>query len=701
MLGTMPYMAPEQLKGRPTDRRSDIFSLGVILYELSTGRRPFTGPTAPVLVTSILRDKPVPVTERNPDVPHHLWRIIRHCLAKRPKDRFQSARDVYNELKGLKREVDSGEVRPVSSTASVVVTARKRRWPAVAATALIVALAGFAWLEVSERAAREADSGVADVVRPTMIVVLPFDNQGPSDNAYFAAGITEEITSRLSAVHGLAVISRGTASRYDRGGKTTRQIADDLSVDYVLDGSVRWSAEDEDVPRVRITPQLTRTSDDTQVWSQPYDRKIEDIFAVQSDIAANVAQQLGISLLGQERRALQVRPTESLEAYQAYLRGMGYFLQPGPENQKLAVEMFERAVELDPDFALAHAKIAQRSAFLHFQPDLSADWLAKAEAALERARALAPDLAEVRLAEGYLHYHGYGRYEPALEAFEAAARDRPNDSQILAAIGFIHRRQGRMEQALGELERALELDPHNAELLVDVASTHQAFRRFERTDRLLDRGIELFPHHALFYALKAANLLSWEGAIDEARTVLAGAPASDQLLPTLVMLDWYDRDYDRALERLLPFAQAAPIATEQIGWTYLLLGREALAREHLEIALVTWEELARSAPENPVFLSGMAYVRAALGQRDEAIRDAERAIELRRGDAYSGPMYTETLASVYSLSGEAEKALDLIEHLLSIPYETPLTLAELRLGPEWDPLRAEPRFQELLAGAAK
>jgi len=332
VVGTVRYMSPEQATGEPVDQRSDIFSLGVLLYEMATGTRPFQGKSSVELLSSILKDDPRPVTQVRAELPHHLGRLIQHCLEKKPERRFQTALDVRNELEGLKGEVESGVAR-LSSTdiPAAAPEPAKPKWlmPAGIAVA-IVAVIGLLWLvlgrdgdiapDTPEPAGTQA-TAAADAKRE-MVVILPFDNLGDAEDEYFAAGISDEINGRLARVSGLGVISRNSAVRYAETDKSIQEIGAELGVDYILEGTVRWAHQEGGSSRVRIAPELIRVADDSQVWTQIYDREIDDIFEVQSDIAGEVIAALNVALKGEEQAALDERPTDNIEAYQAYLRGL-------------------------------------------------------------------------------------------------------------------------------------------------------------------------------------------------------------------------------------------------------------------------------------------------------------------------------------------------------------------------------------------
>ncbi len=765
MMGTIPYMSPEQLQGDSIDPRTDIFSLGIILFEMATGSRPFEGKTWGDLASSILRDKPPSVTMLNVYLPRHLGRIIRHCLEKDPQRRFQTALDLRNELEELQREMLTGDVglrsdsgihsgaavlradrdslsdvrtrpffgageprggagdllatQPDLSGVATPVSEKKRdgeKWIAVGATLLVtIAVAALFWLRAGNGAgpSTSAPEPSAPIVADgrNRIVVLPLENLGPEEHAYFAAGITDEITSRLASVSALQVISRTTALQYDRADKTAQQVGAELGVDYLLDGTVRWSTGGDE-NRVRVTPQLIRVVDDTQIWSERYDRVIDDIIAVQSEIAAEVIRQLDIALLEPEREALAARPTGNLEAYQAYLRGMDFASrrESQPETWRLAVQMFSRATELDPRFALAYAELSEAHSLVYFwNIDPSPERREKAREAAERALAIDPNLPEGHRALAYYYYRGYRDYEKALREFDIAARALPNDSQLLEGTAYIWRRQGRFEEAVANLEKAIEIQPKSDWMAAELARTYTTMRRYGEADRYYQLAISLVPDQPAPYQVRAHNFLLWRGDIANARATLEEMPRQDE---TSSVLAWYhleviDRNEQAALNRLNTNTKAKLIGIESISYprdllhalAYQRLGDLAKARNSFENARGTLERLLPEGTVNPRLRIALGITYAGLDRKDDAVREGLAAVEEYSisQDAFIGPQFVEHLALIYVMVGDYEAALDRIELLLSIPSE--LSVPLLALDPKWDPLREHPRFKALIENA--
>jgi TolB-like protein/Flp pilus assembly protein TadD len=704
--GTLPYLAPEVLNGQPADARGDIWAFGVVLYVMATGARPFAGGTGFALTGAILHEPMAPLPPR---VAGTLRMILQKCLAKEPSQRYQSAREISAALETMRAD-PTGATSPSAPRASRRVfvggaAPRRRRllWPGIVAVITVMIVGGY--VLASRLSQRQASTFATGKKR---IVVLPFENLGPPADEYFAGGLTEEITSRLAVVNGLGVISRNSAVQYAKSSKTTKTIGVELRVDYILGGSVRWEPTASGAGRVRITPQLIRVSDDTHVWTERYDRTVSEIFQVQSEIAERVAEELDLTLLAPERRAIEARPTENLEAYQAYLRGVHYDAGVDRITQsvtRLVAEMFEQAVALDPRFALAHARLSQAYSNLYLLGyDRSEERLAKARHAAEQALALQPTLPNGHFAFGSYYYSRLD-YDAALKEFAIAQREMPGDSDLHARVAATHRRQGRFEDALADFERATELNPRSAELPRERAGTNVNLRRYAEAIRQYDVSIAVAPHQALAFYEKGLCLVLATGAIREARATLEQMPDTGDPLFVWAWLwqEMLDRQYRKALARVssMPFEVIAlqdrflPKAL-LLADLHRLVGESDNARSKYEEATLMLEREKTSHPDDARLHSALGMAYAGLGRKAEAILEAKRGEELRppSKDAVVGPTMIENLARVYTLVGEPEAALDQIERLLSSP--TRFSINMLEVDPAWDPLRQRPRYRALL-----
>jgi serine/threonine protein kinase/tetratricopeptide (TPR) repeat protein len=716
--GTIPYMAPEQLQGEPASFPADVFSLGVILYEMATGERPFQGKTAMQLAVSILRDPPPSITSRLPAFPDELERIILRCLEKLPEDRYPQAGELLAELRRIELEWSSATLVPTTEL-RLPRKSRRGRWIAAGVAALAVALGGLALHLGHERPstpgppppapATAPASGPAEVADRKAIAILPFEHLGPPSERDFTAGLTEEIAHRLAMVRELSLISRTSVQRSAAATATAPEIGRRLGVGYLIEGSVRWDVgtDPSEPPKVRVTTQLVRTADDTRVWSASYDRRLSDLLGVQSEIAAAVIRELEISLLPHERRRIEEQPTDDPAAYQVFLRGRYYQGLPEytPEVLGRAQRMFETAVELDPDFTLAHVGLTQvHSQLIHFGHDRSPARQRMALRSLERARELAPDAPEVHIAAGYYHYWARHDYETALRELARAAVDLPGDPRVLEPIAYIERRRGHLKRALAHLEKILEVDPENAQLFREIGITLSYLRRYPEALERYDQALEMAPQLAHTYLTKVLTL--WLASDDPrpARPILDGLPEVHHPLA-----DWcrywqavYEGDYRGAIDGLSAveggairwnvfYHPTSLLAAEAHRW----LGEPEAARAgYLEARALLEAELAER-PDDPRLHGALGVALAGLGEVDGAIAAGRRGVELLpvEEDAIFGPSRLIELAWILTLAGDRDGAVDVLEELLEIP--APVSPAFLRLDPRWAPLRDHPRFREL------
>jgi len=677
IVGTVNYMSPEQAEGKPTDARSDVFSLGILIYEMTTGRRPFKGDTPISTITSILRDTPLAIGELRNDLPGHLDRVIRRSLAKEPARRYQSALELRNELEELREEIQSGaSVEQPRVPAQKVGAAGNRKLILWFAGIALIAVVAVAIMMNRDRLPQGDGGSDVAVERRHMIVVLPFENIGNPDGQYFVDGITEEVISRLASVKELGVISRTSAFRYDREGKSTAQIGADFGVDYLLEGSVRWAGES----RVRVIPSLVRISNDVGVWSEPFDEIIDDVFKLQSDIASAVVQELGVVLLEPERRRVEARPTESSQAYQAYLRGLSARAHADNRSELMeaAIDALAQATEFDPGFAAAWAELSIAHAqYFHFGYDRTAARQALSRQAVDRALEIAPDLPEAHKALGYYYYWGLKDYDSALAAFAVAEESLSGDEELVSGIGFVYRRQGRFEEAADRLQDAAILNPQDPTAYRNLGETYGCLRRFDDAIEAYEKAIAIAQDLAETVTQFARVVRVRNGDEQRSGELLRNFPFQDD--PWLVHGWWSHHlafgNYDAALaaaNRLdrprITVNEYAPVPL-MIAQTHSLFGNAEPATDAFRIALDELDlELAERADDFRIHAArGLAL--AGLGRNAEAIQAARRAVEILpiTTDALAGSTQLEMLAQVYVNTGEIEQAREVARQLLSIP----------------------------------
>jgi len=694
VMGTMGYMSPEQLRGESSDARSDIFALGCVLYEMLSGQSAFLRHSTAETTVAIIKEEPERLSTAGVVLPADVERSIHRCLEKSPEARFQSASDLAFNLKSISTDQ---VISPVTEAKEPPAGKRKRTAWIVGLVAVSMIAAVALWINRSPPVEETQEASIP------RIVVLPFENLGSPDDEYFADGMTEEITSRLSAVSGLLVISRTSAMQYKDTDKAIGQIGDELDVQYALEGTVRWERGDDGHGRVRITPQLIKVADDTHFWSDRYDRAIESVFEVQSDIAEQVVGQLHVRLLKTEEDALGALPTDNPEAYEAFLRGQHHAFANDAQHWPLALKMFERAVELDPEFAVAWSHLAVSYTALRSQ---APEYRSAAKQAAERALEIDPALPDAHYALGNYYYRCDRDYERALADFARALAISPNHELALSSRAWVLRRQGRWEESTNLLERVFEASPRSSIAAWNLSITFQSLRDFLRAEEYADLAISLAPDHTYGYG-KKFEIFFFQGRWRDAQMVLEELPESPPWTKIArIDLEIAERRFDAALarvhgipeegyEQVFGNSAAARRALDECA-CYFFLGDQRGVQEACGRARVAFEERTRESPDNLEIHEGLGLVHAYLGRKNDAIREGERAVELMpvAKDALSGPRYVRSLAAIDALVGEPDAAIDQIEYLLSIPSK--LTVGYLRVHPAWDPLRDHPRFQALL-----
>jgi TolB-like protein/Flp pilus assembly protein TadD len=582
-----------------------------------------------------------------------------------------------------------------------------------------VALAGAGWLFLGlplpfglhERSA----SGARQQGRAQLksIAVLPFASLSEDKaNAYFAEGVQDEILTRLAQIRDLQVISRTSTLRYKSAPENLQEIAKQLGVAHILEGSVQKSGD-----RVRINVQLINAETDTHLWAETYDRTLTDVFVVESEVAQRVADSLRVTLTGPEKATLANRPTENTEAYDAYLRGLALVAsnRETPEAFQGAADFFEKAVQLDPKFALGWARAAiahSRIYWLGF--DRSPALVEKAKRAAEKARELQPDTGETFLARGYYEYLVVRNYDAGLSAFKDALSRLPNNTDALVALSLIERRMGRWPEAVAHQEQAARLDPQNLPVLSHLGVTYFAMKRFADAHAIVDRLLALAPENSQVLA-GLARLCLAEGNLEAAEKALRSvppAPNNDYIFEIQVRLPLIAGRYPDAI-RLLEntFALKPPPAGFITGkYRYLLGYAKELAGENAAIMRPIYEEareellkFSEAQPDLAEARMYLAFVEASLGNKEAAYGAAQKAIALRPAsvDTFKQGMFEEAFTRIKVRFGESDAALADLRRMLGTnhlgPEQIALTPALLRLDPAWASLRNDPRFEKILA----
>ena len=610
---------------------------------------------------------------------------------------------------GLKRDQD---VPPEQSIAPQ--TARRMNRMIIAV--LVLALGYFVFdkfvlvprRETAQSHANSLPNASDSPANSKSIAVLPFENlSSDKENAYFADGIQDEILTRLSKIAALKVISRTSTQKYKSAPDNLREIGKQLGVANLLEGSVQKIAN-----AVHVNVQLIRVSNDEHIWAESYNRKLDDAFAVEGEVATAIAEQLNAKLSGAEKQQVDTRPTDSPEAYDAYLRGLAFFERPDllETDYQGAADSFETAVRLDPDFALAWARLSNTHSNFFFNYDRSTARREAAHRTLDKAVRLQPSLLETQLAEAYYYYFVERDYDHARQIFEQIRLRSPNNSEAPRALALISRRQGRWDESLARFHEAIDLDPRNLKALMWISDTYVALRQFPAALKFIDRALDIAPADIAAIGRKAA-IFQAMGQLELADAVLVKIridPNDAQSVGAVAGQLLLQHRYPAAIE-LLQSCLAKINATQVLDRGQALFGLGELqrfageavnakasysqSRELLEAGL-------RAQPDNAQLVYFLALIDAGLGERDVAMKEADRAIELLPAskDALAGPYLEEVRARVLARFGEKDGAIAALQHLLTTPYGingAPITPALLRLDPAWDNLRGDPRFQKL------
>lgn len=543
------------------------------------------------------------------------------------------------------------------------------------------------------------------------VAVLPFQNlSSDPDNAYFADGIQQEVLTRLTKIGDLKVISRTSTQGYQSESGNLGEIAKQLGVANILEGSVQKAGD-----QVRVNVHLVNVQAGSQLWAETYDRKLSDIFSVETEIAKGIAESLQAKLTGREEQALAAQPTNNPQAYDAYLRGLALEARSNYSADALykAIDFYDLAVRLDPDFSLAWARLSGLHALLYSnRRDTTAARRDAAKEALEHAQKLQPNSPETLLFTGYYQYWVLHDFGLAKATFGRVSKMLPGNSEVLYALGAIARSEGHWDESVAYWERGLALNPRNTALLTEVAFTYAALRQFPKAEMLYDRALNVLPNELSLMALKA-SIYQAEGNLKGAAKLLVPVNAqtnSDVAVRIKLTQMRLERNPEgrrlmQGREARLQFDSGIEKGSKQVGLALgqRVAGDTARAKADAEQARNTLESLKKDQPDNAFVAAALAVAYAILDEKDSALDEAQRAITLlpSNKDQLSGPGLEENLALVQMIVGENDRAIATLTRLLQTPYggwlysPAPITSALLRLDPMWDPLRADPSFQKL------
>jgi len=716
-VGTPAYMSPEQAGGaRALDGRSDIYSLGCVLYEALAGEPPFTGPTPQAVIARRFVEPPPPVRRLRPSVPAGVESAVARALAREPGDRFQTAAEFAQTLADSPVTAVSSSAPPAARRAGWHEALVRRRGLLVGLSLLVLGLLLVLWgrdrLSGASSHGPAPGPGVAGSSR--RLAVLPFEYLGDSADAYFAEGLSDEVRGKLAALSGLEVIAGASSDEYRSTTKPPGQIAQELGVHYLLVGKVRSEKSASGPAQVRVSPELIEVGargPPTTRWQAPFQAPLTAVFEVQSAIAGQVAEALGVALGVRERQALAARSTKNLAAYQAYLRGEALFsasVATSPAVMRQALPYYEQAAALDTGFVDAWYRLAG----VHLQIYRSGGTVSPSEAeaarqTAEKALAVGPDRPEGHVALGNYYLNVSYDTRRALEHFTLALRSAPNFTDALAYAAFAEQSLGHWEVSLEHFRHAAILEPRSAAMAGSLAQTLLWLRRYDEAHAAADRALTLSSPSPYFFQLKAMIFLG-QGELAQARAVVR--TALKQVEPA-ILVGWFGWSWDLywALEepeqQLLLRLPPSAYDNNRASWglilaqTYHLHGDRLRARVYADSARIAFEEQLRGVPGDAQLRALYGLALAYLGRKVEAEREGERAVALAplTEQATYGAYVRHLLIRIHLLLDEPERALDRLEPLLKVPYL--LSPGWLRVDPTFDPLRSNPRFQRLVAGS--
>lgn len=642
MMGTLPYISPEQLKGDVTDERTDIFSFGVVLYEMLTGVLPFRGDYGEAILYSILNEEPDPITKVDSKIPVELERVIRKSLEKIPEFRYQSMREILVDLKKISREYEKTTFR----------------------------------------------------LAPTLpsLAVLHFDNLGEKkEDDYFAAGVTEDIITDLSKIDKIKVLSRSDVLPFKDKAASIKEVGRTLNVDYVLEGSVRKADK-----KLRVTAQLIRVSDGFHVWAERFDRELEDVFEVQSDVSQKVAQALEVRLTRSQIDRIEKKPTIDIKAYDYYLKGRDYYWRLGKEELEFAIQMYKKALEVDPQYALAYAGLADTYAYQYeAYYDRSLSLLDKAEETSKRALALDYDLPEAHRALGRV-YKEKRDYQESIGEFKKAIELKPDFFEAHRALGWIYEEMRSFDDSITHAEKALEIRSSDRESWVLLGIAHLDKKDYSQAEKMFFKALETAPDYGTAYYY-IGQTYQKRGKFNKALEMyekcvnVGGDPNVYLDIGWVYLMKKSLRKATVAFKKCIEICQFEFLAYYYLGLINEIQGKKEKPEEYYNQSVQLSRKILEDDPNNPYINSTLGLAYTALENYEEGLAKGEYAVSL---DPDNGAILYD-LARIYALQNKSERAVHILEKALEKCLSP--TAKEAKLDPHFKDLLNNPAFISLVS----
>ena len=696
-VGTVAYMSPEQARGEEADQRSDIFSLGVILYEMFTRQLPFKGEHEAAVFHAIINQQPQPLARFNSRVSPELERIVFKALAKDREERYQHADDLRADLKVESKSLEYSKTASLVRPSQAVRSRRMKTFPFILGGLglIIVVLVYLAFM--GQRQTSDQRTG-----RPSIAVLYLQNMSDNPEDEYFAAGMTEDIITQLSKISGLRVVSRTEMEQFRDQPTSIKAVADKLGVDYVMEGSVRKHGN-----KLRITCQLVQADDGFHVWADSYDRNIKDLFDIQADVAREVASALEVALAPAELEEIAKKPTLDVRAYNYYLQGREYYFGHSTKREylELAISMFEKALEVDSTFALAYAGLSDcYSSYVMFAVDVKMSWLEEAERAANKALSLDPELAEAHRALSRL-YSVQGKTEEAVKAAERAVEANPHYAEAWRLLANWYMEAQRYAEAEGALLKALEVKPTETGLFTGLMQLYHLWGKPDKVDEYFRRGVEVQPTNEAIYGRMSAVLLL-RGDVERAKQMAYKAreldPESGAGEAMLFAVFFLTEEVDSAAFYLQSTREASPGPDFYINMAIVAFkrGDKRVAHTYLDSSLALFEPMLRELEGTPGQLairSAIALIMAMKEEREEALQEV-KIVRESLGDSLLAMEWSQVitfLSFTHVMLDQKAEAVELVRFLLENNVTTP---AMLRLHPLYKKLEGYAPFEELTSG---